>query len=225
MHAAAFEGHKEVCELLIAKGAEVNVKSGELYVGNMKDSGLTPLHAACAEGHQGVAKFLLAHGAAVNAKTKNSKTPLDMAKKNGHQEVVELLQKHGAKEGISLQDRFENAKLISSGTWLEGSFQYRTDEEWFAIDVEQNKSYLIYYDDEFGTGKYSADIETYLYKHIVDAFESKHCLFTDRHNVYHQPIKFTSDYTGKLYLRLISDNPQNTTFAIKYETEMGAMHR
>ncbi len=221
MHVAAREGHKEVCELLIAKGAEVNVKSGEVDVADMnyKDEGWTPLHAACAEGHQGVAKLLLTHGAAVNAKTKHSKTPLDVAKKKGHQDVVELLQKHGAEEGISLQDRFENAKLISSGTWLEGSFQYRTDEEWFAIDVGKNKSYLIYYDDEFGTGKYSADIGTYLYKQIVDDLESKHCLFTDKHNVYHQPIKFTSDYNGKLYLRLISDNPQNTTFAIKYETE------
>jgi len=219
MYVAARKGHKEICELLITKDAEVNIKSGELYVGNMKDSGLTPLHAACAEGHQGVAELLLAHGAAVNAKTRNSKTPLDVAKKRGHREVVELLQKHGAEEGMPLQDRFKNAKLISSGTWLEGSFQYRTDEEWFAIDVEQHKSYLIYYDDAFGAGKYSADIETYLYKHIVDDLESKHCLFTDRHNVYHQPIKFTSDYNGKLYLRLISDNPQNTTFAIKYETE------
>jgi len=130
-----------------------------------------------------------------------------------------LLQKHGAEEGIPLQDRFKNAKLISSGTWLEGSFQYRTDEEWFTINVEQNKSYFIYFDDEFGTGKYTADIETYLYKNIVDDLESQHCLFTDRHNVYQEPIKFTSDYNGKLYLRLISDNPPNTTFAIKYETE------
>ncbi|MHC4154047.1 MAG: ankyrin repeat domain-containing protein [Planctomycetota bacterium] len=216
MHLAADKGHKEICELLIAEGAEVNAKTGALE----DDEGLTPLHVACAEGRQEVAKLLLAHGAAVNAKTKHSRTPLDVAKKKKvHQEVVELLQKHGAKEGISLQDRFENAKLISSGIWVEGSFQYRTDEEWFAVGVEKNKSYSIYYDDEFGTGKYSADIETYLYKHIVGDLESKHCLFTDRHDVYRQPIKFTSDYSGKLYLRLISDNPQNSTFAIKYETE------
>ena len=177
------------------------------------------MHIACAKGHQEVAKLLLDHGAVVNAKTKNSKTPLDLARKNNHQEVARLLLKHGAKEGISLQDRFKNARLISSGTWLEGSFQYRTDEAWFGIDVEKNKTYSIYYDDEFGAGKYTADIETYLYKNIVDDLESKHCLFTDRHNVYQQPIKYPSDYNGKLYLRLISDNPQNTTFAIKYEIE------
>jgi len=107
----------------------------------------------------------------------------------------------------------------SSGTWLEGSFQDRTDEEWFVINVEEKKTYSISYDDEFGTGKYSADIETYLYKSIVDDLEPENCLFTDSHNVYEQPIRFTSDYNGKLYLRLISDNPQNTTFAIKYEIE------
>jgi cytohesin len=155
MHLAADKGHKEICELLIAEGAEVNAKTGALE----DDEGLTPLHVACAEGRQEVAKLLLAHGAAVNAKTKHSRTPLDVAKKKKvHQEVVELLQKHGAKEGISLKQRFENAKLISPGTWVEGSFQYRADEEWLAINVEKNKSYSIYYDDEFGTGKYSADI-------------------------------------------------------------------
>ncbi|MHC4212186.1 MAG: ankyrin repeat domain-containing protein [Planctomycetota bacterium] len=215
MHVAAGEGHKQICELLISGGAEVNAKSGELE----DDEGWTPLHGACSGGHKEVAELLLDHGAAVNAKTKHSKTPLDVARKEGHQKIVELLLKHGAEEGIPLQDRFEKAKLLSSDTWLEGAFQYRTDEQWFAINVEKNKSYLIHYDDEFGTGKFTADIETYLYKHIVDDLESKHCLFTDRHDVFKQPIKFTSDYNGKLYLRLISDNPQNTTFAIKYETE------
>ena len=81
---------------------------------------------------------------------------------------------------------------------------------------------MISYDDEFGTGIYSADIKTYLYQNIVgdvNDLETKHCLFTDRHDVYQEPIKFTCDYNGKLYLRLISDNPQNTTFAIKYEIE------
>lgn len=223
IYLAAREGHKEICELLIAEGVEVNPKSGEIDVRGMnmnyRDEAWTPLHAACAEGRREVAKLLLDHGAAVNAKTRHSKTPLDLARKRRHQRIVELLQKHGAKEGVSLEQRFENAKLISPGKWLEASFQYRTDEEWFAIDVEKNKSYSISYDDEFGTGKYSADIEAYLYKHIADALQSKHCVFTDRHNVYLQPIEFASDYNGKLYLRLVSDNPRNTTFAVKCELE------
>jgi len=219
IYLAARGGHEDVCELLIANGAKINIKSGEVSIQNMRDAGLTPLHAACLAGKQEVTKLLLAHGADINAKTKNSTTPLDLARKNDHQDVAELLLKHGAKEGIPLRNRFENARPIPSGTWLEGSFQYRTDEKWFAIDVEENKTYSISYDDEFGTGKYSSDIETYLYKSIVDDLEPKHCLFTARHDVYKQPIKFTSDYNGKLYLRLISDNPQNTTFAIKYEIE------
>ncbi len=210
LHLAVLENHRDVAELLLDKGADINAKTYK---------GRTTLHWAAYMGHKDVVELLIAHSANVNAEDYTGFTPLDGAKINSHQEVVDLLQKHGAKEGISPQERFNNARLISSGTWFEGSFQYRRDEELYAIDVEQNKSYFIYYDDEFGTGKYSADIETYLYNHIVDDLESEHCLFTDRHNIYHEPIKFTSDYNGKLYLRLISDNPQNTTFAIKYETE------
>ncbi len=210
---------EDICELLIASGAEINVKSGQMDIfGNMKDGGWTPLHVACFEGNQEVAELLIANGAAVNDKTRNKLTPLDLAGRNNQPEVIELLQKHGGKEGTSPQERFKNARLISSGRWFEGSFQYRTDEEWFVIDVEENKSYLVYFDDAFGTGKYTADIETYLYKQIYDNLESNHYLYTDRHGVYQEPIRFTSDYNGQLYLRLVSDNPENNTFAIKYET-------
>ena len=216
---AAAYGHKEVSELLIAKGAKVNVKSGELYAyaWRMTDGSWSPLHAACFSGSEEVAKLLLAHGAAVNAKTRNSFTPLDLARKRGHQEVARMLLNHGAKEGIPVRDRFKNARSVSSGTWFEGSFQYRTDEEWFVIDVEDNKSYLIQYDDSFTLGDYSAYFETYFYKQIVDDLASKHCLFVDRRYIDQKAIKFTSDYNGILYLRLISGKPGNTTFAIKYE--------
>jgi ankyrin repeat protein len=219
IHVAAISGNEKVCELLIAKGAEVNAKSGEVFLQNNKDEGLTALHAACAGGKQEVAKLLLAHGADVNAKTRNSMTPLDLARKRHNQEVVELLLKYGGKGGVPAQGNFRNAKLIPSGEWLEGSFQDRMDEEWFAIDVEEKKTYLICYDDVFGSGKYTADIDTYLYKSLVNDLEPEQYLFTDSHNIYQEPIKFTSDYNGKLYLRLISDNPQNTTFAIKYDIE------
>ena len=218
---AAAHGHKEVSELLIAKGAKVNATSGELYAyaWNMTDGNWSPLHAACFSGNEEVAKLLLGHGAAVNAKTRNSFTPLDLARKRGHQEVAEMLLNHGAKEGIPVGDRFRNARSLSSGTWLEGSFQYRTDEEWFVIDVEDNRSYLIQYDDSFGVGKYSAGIETYFYDQIVDDLPSKHFLFIDRRYIDQKPIKFTPDYNGRLYLRLISVKPGNTTFAIKCETK------
>ena len=73
LHNAAHNGHKEIAELLIAKGANVNAKM---------DNGFTSLHwAAIApnahEGHKEVAELLIAEGADVNAKDTFSETPLD----------------------------------------------------------------------------------------------------------------------------------------------------
>jgi ankyrin repeat protein len=77
----ALKGHKEVAELLIAKGANANVGVG----------GVTPLLAAASGGHTELAEFLIAKGADVNAKNKNGWTPLYSAASNGHKELAELL--------------------------------------------------------------------------------------------------------------------------------------
>ena len=55
---AAEGGHKEIVELLIANGADVNVKE--------KD---TPMHKAAMNGHKDIAELLIANGADVNAKS------------------------------------------------------------------------------------------------------------------------------------------------------------
>jgi len=88
---AAGEGHKEIAELLIAEGADVNTKPG--------DEETTPLHLAAMNGHTEVAELLIAKGADVNAKDTQSKTPLDWAKKT---KIEELLRKHGGKTGEEL---------------------------------------------------------------------------------------------------------------------------
>ena len=56
---AAWGGHKEIVELLIAEGADVNAK---------RNTGVTPLHHAAWNGHKEVAELLIANGADVNAK-------------------------------------------------------------------------------------------------------------------------------------------------------------
>ena len=56
---AAWGGHKEIAELLIAEGADVNAK---------RNTGVTPLHHAAWNGHKEVAELLIANGADVNAK-------------------------------------------------------------------------------------------------------------------------------------------------------------
>ena len=87
MHNAARYGHKEIAELLIDKGADVNAKT---------ESGRNPLHSAAMEGHKEIAELLITKGADVNAKDEDGRTPLDLANKT---ETADLLRKHGGKHG------------------------------------------------------------------------------------------------------------------------------
>ena len=58
LHIAAEEGHKEIAELLIAKGADVNAK----LVGGGPHKGKTPLDAANETNHPETADLLRKHG-------------------------------------------------------------------------------------------------------------------------------------------------------------------
>jgi hypothetical protein len=53
LHMAAYWGHKDVAELLLANRPEVNAKDTD---------GETPLHMAVAGGHEDVAELLRQHG-------------------------------------------------------------------------------------------------------------------------------------------------------------------
>ena len=99
--AATGRGDKEIVEMLLARGADVNAKTS--VAPGVLDSSWTPLHDAVESAV--VAEVFIAHGADVNAKTKNGKTPMalveEMAKLRGggaYEQVIELLRKHGAKE-------------------------------------------------------------------------------------------------------------------------------
>ena len=61
LHSAAIEGHKEVAELLIAKGADVNAK---------RDDGWTPLMDAAQEGYMEIVELLRKHGGKTYAELK-----------------------------------------------------------------------------------------------------------------------------------------------------------
>jgi hypothetical protein len=88
LHVAAYHGNKEEAELLVAKGADVNVKD--------KDD-VTPLHVATNHGHKELAELLISEGADVNAKDKNGRTPLYWATEFNYKKVAGLLRRHGGK--------------------------------------------------------------------------------------------------------------------------------
>jgi len=100
LHLAAFRGSKCV-ETILAKGADVNAKTGVHPGVDPSDEGWTPLHWACrgfGAETKAVVEVLISHGADINAKTKKGETPMSQAKAEGHEQIVELLRKHGAKE-------------------------------------------------------------------------------------------------------------------------------
>ena len=87
---AAANGHKQIVELLLDKGSDVNTK------GRMG----TPLHAAVSfKGHhKEITELLIAAGADVSSQDKTTNNrPMDTATLLGHPETADLLRKHGGK--------------------------------------------------------------------------------------------------------------------------------
>ena len=91
LHWAALEGHKEIVELLIAKGATVDVK---------KTDGWTPLHEATRKGHKEIVELLIAKGADANAMTYDGETALNLSE--GKIDIESILNQAGGKAGIGI---------------------------------------------------------------------------------------------------------------------------
>jgi len=85
---AARQGHGEVAELLISKGADLAVVE--------PGARLTALHFCALRGHRDIAEVLISKGADVHAEDKTGSTPLHLAAYSGHREVAELLLSEGA---------------------------------------------------------------------------------------------------------------------------------
>jgi hypothetical protein len=96
LHKAAYEGYREIVELLIAKGADVNAKNKR---------GMTPLHLAAEYGRNQVVELLIAKGADVNAEDEDGETPLNRAIKVKQTDLADRLRKHGGKTGEELKGK------------------------------------------------------------------------------------------------------------------------
>lgn len=82
LDAAVASQQVDVVELLLSKGAKVDVKAARGY---------TPLHKSAFGGHLELTKILLDHGADPGAETDEGRTPLDIAIERGHDAVAKLL--------------------------------------------------------------------------------------------------------------------------------------
>ncbi|KAK9867354.1 hypothetical protein WJX84_001740, partial [Apatococcus fuscideae] len=87
LHWAASKGAGGILDLLIQKGANVNITSHD---------GWTPLHEAATNGHVAAVKALIKAGVQVHAKTSNGLTALHNAASAGHMAVVQQLLEAGS---------------------------------------------------------------------------------------------------------------------------------
>ena len=83
---AAYQGHLDAVEVLLAHGALVNTHGF---------SGNSALDLAAARGHADVVKVLLSNGADANMSNQSGNTPMMRACRNGQVEVARLLLQHG----------------------------------------------------------------------------------------------------------------------------------
>ena len=124
LHLAVQNGHREMVELLLARGVKVDahdsdgnmpihvaVRQGQediverLLIGgtniNVKHrNGDTPLHVATESGHKTMVRFLLNRGARIDAKDGDGDTPLHVAWQNEHRNIWELLLEKGANVNV-----------------------------------------------------------------------------------------------------------------------------
>lgn len=83
LHDAALNGNREVIELLVAHGAEINAVDSE--------SASTALHYAASFNRLNAVKALIEHGADANLRNKEGFTALQLATTNGFAEVTAFL--------------------------------------------------------------------------------------------------------------------------------------
>ena len=114
---AAQHGHIRLAELLIGKGADVNVRTNHMF---------TPLHAATIGGFSTVARLLIDNGAEIEASTDGRFTPLIYAAHHGKDHVALVLLEKGA--------NIEAKKSLHMTALLEAFWTQRVDTIKFLVE-------------------------------------------------------------------------------------------
>jgi ankyrin repeat protein len=82
LHSAAAAGHDKIVKLLLAHGADPNLR---------EEGGFTPLHAAAQNGDVEILRTLLLGGADLTLKSSSGRTAMDIAMDAGHEKATALL--------------------------------------------------------------------------------------------------------------------------------------
>lgn len=95
LHLAASKGHRNIVELLVRAGADVNACSVD--IDSSLRNGITPLLAAAYGGHLPIIDFLMSEGASIDKAGSGGIAPLHVAACRGDVALVDLLLQAGAK--------------------------------------------------------------------------------------------------------------------------------
>lgn len=139
LHYAAQQGHNEIVELLISRGADVNLgtlkgghapihlacSQGQLEavqlltkhgadVTKVNQNGDTPLHVAAVDNQPAIATFLLDQKASINAINRAGLTPMKVALARNYPEFLEVLRIRGA----VLENESEIIRYAENQLWL-----------------------------------------------------------------------------------------------------------
>jgi ankyrin repeat protein len=103
---AANQGHGEIVESLLAKGAHANAQD---------EKGCTALMYAARNGHTSIVESLLAKGADVNAQNEKGSTAIMFAARNGHTAIAESLLARGADVNVHATNNGTTALILAAG--------------------------------------------------------------------------------------------------------------
>ncbi|XP_078698733.1 transient receptor potential cation channel subfamily A member 1 homolog isoform X2 [Branchiostoma floridae x Branchiostoma belcheri] len=105
LHMAVDNGHLELVQLCLEKGADVN---------RPRTNFATPLHLACVSGNLDIVKLLLEHNARSNALNISQEAPIHKAASYNHAHVVKYLLEKGAQIDRREKDNFTPLLLAAS---------------------------------------------------------------------------------------------------------------